>query len=115
MGVCWSRFVVFCHSSTGDRSAPNDLAIYAGALGKRERIPGRGGLGHCSNHRRLSLDWNRERSRSLRRIELPAVPASEPRTPSNRSSPGTVADAEANLWILLKNTKILRYHDGKFE
>jgi ligand-binding sensor domain-containing protein len=26
-----------------------------------------------------------------------------------------VADAEANLWILLKNTKILRYHDGKFE
>src|SRR5262249_20307061 len=28
---------------------------------------------------------------------------------------GIVADAEANLWILLKNTKILRYHDGKFE
>src|SRR5215472_3274163 len=28
---------------------------------------------------------------------------------------GLVADAEANLWILLKNTKILRYHDGKFE
>jgi len=28
---------------------------------------------------------------------------------------GLVADAEANLWVLLKNTKILRYHDGKFE
>jgi ligand-binding sensor domain-containing protein/signal transduction histidine kinase len=28
---------------------------------------------------------------------------------------GLVADNEANLWILLKNTKILRYHDGKFE
>jgi len=28
---------------------------------------------------------------------------------------GVVADAEANLWILLKNTKILRYHEGKFE
>src|SRR5262249_33290184 len=28
---------------------------------------------------------------------------------------GLVADAEGSLWILLKNTKILRYHDGKFE
>ncbi|MGB2635331.1 MAG: two-component regulator propeller domain-containing protein [Candidatus Acidiferrum sp.] len=26
-----------------------------------------------------------------------------------------VADAEGNLWILLKSTKILRYHDGKFD
>jgi ligand-binding sensor domain-containing protein/signal transduction histidine kinase len=25
------------------------------------------------------------------------------------------ADAEGNLWILLQSTKILRYHDGKFE
>lgn len=28
---------------------------------------------------------------------------------------GLLADGEANLWILLQNTKILRYHDGKFE
>lgn len=26
-----------------------------------------------------------------------------------------IADAEGNLWILLKSTKILRYHDGKFD
>jgi len=26
-----------------------------------------------------------------------------------------VGDAQSNLWILLKNTTILRYHDGKFE
>ena len=25
------------------------------------------------------------------------------------------SDAQGNLWILLQNTKILRYHDGKFE
>jgi ligand-binding sensor domain-containing protein/signal transduction histidine kinase len=28
---------------------------------------------------------------------------------------GVVTDAQGNLWILLQNTKILRYHDGKFE
>ena len=26
-----------------------------------------------------------------------------------------IADAQGNLWILLQNTKILRYHDGKFD
>ena len=26
-----------------------------------------------------------------------------------------VADSQSNLWILLENTKILRYHDGKFD
>src|SRR5262249_27249474 len=26
-----------------------------------------------------------------------------------------VTDAEGNLWVLLQSTKILRYHDGKFE
>ncbi|WP_433974195.1 sensor histidine kinase [Tunturiibacter lichenicola] len=26
-----------------------------------------------------------------------------------------IGDAQSNLWILLKNTTILRYHDGKFE
>src|SRR5262245_11482371 len=28
---------------------------------------------------------------------------------------GLMADAQGNLWILLQSTKILRYHDGKFE
>jgi len=28
---------------------------------------------------------------------------------------GLMADAQGNLWILLQGTKILRYHDGKFE
>ena len=28
---------------------------------------------------------------------------------------GLVADSQSNLWILLENTKILRYHDGKFD
>src|SRR6516162_3664681 len=28
---------------------------------------------------------------------------------------GLQADAEGNLWILLENAKILRYHEGKFE
>ncbi len=28
---------------------------------------------------------------------------------------GLVADAQGNLWILLRNTRILRYHDGVFE
>jgi len=28
---------------------------------------------------------------------------------------GLVADAASNLWILLQSTKILRFHDGKFE
>jgi signal transduction histidine kinase/ligand-binding sensor domain-containing protein len=28
---------------------------------------------------------------------------------------GLLADAEGNLWVLLQNTKILRYQDGKFE
>jgi ligand-binding sensor domain-containing protein/signal transduction histidine kinase len=26
-----------------------------------------------------------------------------------------IADSQSNLWILLENTKILRYHDGKFD
>ena len=28
---------------------------------------------------------------------------------------GLMADAQGNLWILLQSTKILRYHDGRFE
>jgi len=28
---------------------------------------------------------------------------------------GLLTDAEGNLWVLLEGTKILRYHDGKFE
>jgi ligand-binding sensor domain-containing protein/signal transduction histidine kinase len=28
---------------------------------------------------------------------------------------GLVTDAQGNLWILLQSTKVLRYHDGKFE
>jgi signal transduction histidine kinase/ligand-binding sensor domain-containing protein len=28
---------------------------------------------------------------------------------------GLTADAQGNLWILLQNTKLLRYHDGKFD
>ena len=28
---------------------------------------------------------------------------------------GLMTDAQGNLWILLQNTRILRYHDGKFE
>jgi ligand-binding sensor domain-containing protein/signal transduction histidine kinase len=28
---------------------------------------------------------------------------------------GLIADAQGNLWILLQSTKIVRYHDGKFE
>jgi len=28
---------------------------------------------------------------------------------------GLMADAQGNLWVLLQSTKILRYHDGKFE
>jgi signal transduction histidine kinase/ligand-binding sensor domain-containing protein len=28
---------------------------------------------------------------------------------------GLVSDAEGNLWVLLENTKILRYHQGRFE
>src|SRR5262249_11549768 len=28
---------------------------------------------------------------------------------------GLMTDVEGNLWILLQSTKILRYHDGKFE
>src|SRR5580704_10216531 len=28
---------------------------------------------------------------------------------------GLVSDTQGNLWILLENTRILRYHDGKFD
>src|SRR6516164_4120679 len=40
-----------------------------------------------------------------------AVPSSLPIGPIQ----GLMADAEGNLWIVLQNTQILRYHDGKFE
>jgi len=40
-----------------------------------------------------------------------AVPSSFPIGPIQ----GLVSDAEGNLWIVLQNTQILRYRDGKFE
>jgi len=40
-----------------------------------------------------------------------ASPASFPIGPVQ----GLVADGQGNLWIVLQNTKILRYHDGRFE
>src|SRR5271169_5205303 len=40
-----------------------------------------------------------------------AIPSSLPIGPVQ----GLTVDAQGNLWILLKSTRILRYHDGKFE
>ena len=40
-----------------------------------------------------------------------AVPSALPIGPVQ----GLTADAQGNLWILLQSTRILRYHDGKFE
>jgi ligand-binding sensor domain-containing protein/signal transduction histidine kinase len=40
-----------------------------------------------------------------------AIPTSLPIGPVR----GLLADAEGNLWILLQSTRILRYHDGRFE
>jgi len=40
-----------------------------------------------------------------------AIPTSYPVGPVQ----SLVADTQGNLWVLLQNTKILRYHDGKFE
>ena len=45
------------------------------------------------------------------RLFQQASPSSLPIGPISQ----LVADAQGNLWILLQNTKILRYHDGKFE
>jgi ligand-binding sensor domain-containing protein/signal transduction histidine kinase len=45
------------------------------------------------------------------RVLQQASPSSFPIGPIR----GLVGDAQGNLWILLQNTKILRYHDGKFE
>jgi len=45
------------------------------------------------------------------RVFQQAISASFPIGPVR----GLVTDSEGNLWILLQNTNILRYHDGKFE
>jgi ligand-binding sensor domain-containing protein/signal transduction histidine kinase len=45
------------------------------------------------------------------RVFHQASPSSLPIGPISQ----LVADAQGNLWILLQNTKILRYRDGKFE
>ena len=45
------------------------------------------------------------------RLFQQAVPASWPLGPVQ----GLTADGAGNLWIVLQSTRILRYHDGKFE
>ena len=45
------------------------------------------------------------------RLFQQAVPASSPLGPVQ----GLTADGAGNLWIVLQSTRILRYHDGKFE
>src|SRR5271170_6417469 len=44
-----------------------------------------------------------------------AFPQASPTTFPIGPVQGLVADEQGNLWILLQSTKILRYHDGKFE
>ena len=45
------------------------------------------------------------------RLFQQATPSSLPIGPVH----GLLADSAGNLWILLQSTRILRYHDGKFE
>ena len=48
-------------------------------------------------------------------FDFRVVPQATPTTLSIGAVQQLVVDGEGGLWILLQNTKVLRYHDGKFE
>ncbi|HXO60797.1 MAG TPA: two-component regulator propeller domain-containing protein [Candidatus Acidoferrales bacterium] len=48
-------------------------------------------------------------------LRFQAFPQATPTSFPIGAVQGLTTDVQGNLWILLQNTKILRYHDGKFE
>ncbi len=99
-----------------DRSESNHVAIFARSIGvAREDLPA--DLSRRWRKRRDGYLWIGTEKGLIRFDGLSFRPFQQasPSTFTIGPVQGLIADARGNLWILLQSTKILRYHDGKFE
>lgn len=101
--------------SPGDRPTSSAFAIYAGPLGQRERLYG-GSVTAVAQTSGGYLWIGTERGLiRFDGLSFRTFPQAIPTTFSIGAVQQLIANSRGDLWILLQSTKILRYHNGKFD